>query len=494
MTTRNWPQMRVGEISEVKLGKMLSSKVREAGLVQVPYLRNENVRWGTIRFDDVKVLGLRPDEIPRYSVEPGDLLICEGGEPGRCAVYKGKPGAYAYQKALHRLRPKAGTIRAELLQYWFEHLATTGALASKIAQTTIQHLPLERIVQVEVPVPPARQQNELLRALDLHLTRIDEGVTSLARAAKSLKAYRTAVLAAACEGRLVPTEADLARRQRRSFEPADALLARILEERQARWERDQLGRAKAKGASLKDDKSRKKYQPAGAALPSERLVPEGWMMAGLSEVADIQLGQQRAPIHAAATETVPYIRAANITWRGLDLSDVKRMGFPDRARYRLERGDVLLSEASGSASEVGKPAIWRGEIPDACYQKTLIRVRAIGDGLSPEWLHLQFLADAVLGRFAAMAPGVGILHLTAERMLRWPIAVAPLEEQRRVLTEVDRLMSFADDAERSIKANLVRARELRRAVLRDAFNGGLVPPPARSRPERADKVETQPRW
>jgi len=80
--------------------------------------------------------------------------------------------------------------------------------------------------------------------------------------------------------------------------------------------------------------------------------------------------------------------------------------------------------------EAGKPAIWRDEVPGACYQKTLIRVRAIDHhSLLPEYLRLVFLRDCVTGKFARLAPGVGIVHLTAERMLPWPIPLPPISEQ-----------------------------------------------------------------
>ena len=116
---------------------------------------------------------------------------------------------------------------------------------------------------------------------------------------------------------------------------------------------------------------------------------EQWMKMPLAKASEVQLGQQRSPIHAAATEQLPYIRAANVTWDGLDLLSVKRMGFPNPDRYRLQVGDVLLAEASGSANEVGKPSIWNGEIPGACYQKTLIRIRARADLLTPRFVLLS---------------------------------------------------------------------------------------------------------
>jgi type I restriction enzyme S subunit len=194
-----------------------------------------------------------------------------------------------------------------------------------------------------------------------------------------------------------------------------------------------------------------------------------WRPVPLREVADVQLGQQRAPVHAADLNQIPYIRAANVTWRGLDLSDVKSMGFPNAARYRLARGDILLAEASGSANEVGKPAIWRDEIPGACYQKTLIRVRCRQEHLSYEFAYYFFLHTCLSGRFARLAPGVGILHLTAERMMVWPTLAPPLPIQASTVAEIDRRLSIVREVEAEVDANLARAVALTQAVLARSF-------------------------
>ena len=151
------------------------------------------------------------------------------------------------------------------------------------------------------------------------------------------------------------------------------------------------------------------------------------------------------------------------------------MGFPDPERYLLREGDVLLSEASGSASEVGKPAIWRGEIAGCCYQKTLLRARPASHEVSSDWLYLCFLADALLGRFARMAPGVGILHLTAERMRSWPVALPPREEQDRVIAQTARCLSVLKRRETDCKEASLTLENLERAILAKAFRGELAP-------------------
>jgi type I restriction enzyme S subunit len=194
-----------------------------------------------------------------------------------------------------------------------------------------------------------------------------------------------------------------------------------------------------------------------------------WRPVPLREVADVQLGQQRAPVHAADVNPIPYVRAANVTWQGLDLNDVKSMGFPNVARYRLAYGDILLAEASGSANEVGKPAVWRDEIPGACYQKTLVRVRCRPNRLNFEFAYYFFLHTCRSGHFARLAPGVGILHLTAERMLVWPTTAPPLPVQASVVGEIERRLSIVREVDAQVDANLKRAGALRQAVLACAY-------------------------
>ncbi len=219
--------------------------------------------------------------------------------------------------------------------------------------------------------------------------------------------------------------------------------------------------------------SLKRYRASVLKAAMERQLVDGaavpWNVVALSRASEVQLGQQRAPVHAGATDQVPYIRAANVTWEGLDLTNVKTMGFPNPDRYRLQVGDVLLAEASGSASEVGKPSMWNGEISGACYQKTLIRIRPKADVLLPRFVYYFFLRTSMSGQFARLAPGVGILHLTAERMLDWPIAIPPFTEQHRIVAEVDRRLSIVREVEVEVDANLQRARALRQSIFSAAF-------------------------
>lgn len=457
----------------------------------VPVLRISSVRAGRVNLCDVRYILADKSEFDPFTVVRDDILFTRYNGTrelvGVAACMPDVQGRLLHPDKLIKVRVPLEQCAPRFVA-WAANVGASRRFIEGRIRTTAGQAGISGgdLRQLPLPLAPRAEQDRIVAVIEQHLSDIDAGVASLERVLANLKRYRAAVLKAACEGRLVPTEAELARKEGREHEPGDVLLRRILHERRARWEAEQLAKMKARGQVPRDDRWMARYEePEGPDASDLPKLPEGWAWAKLGSVADVQLGQQRAPVHAAAEVTYPYVRAANITWRGLDLSDVKQMGFPDPERYRLAPGDVLLSEASGSPSEVGKPAIWRGEIPGCCYQKTLLRVRSYCPDLASEWLHLGFMRDALLGRFAKMAPGVGILHLTAERMLEWSVAIAPIAEQRRILTEVARLQSITDEMEQGVNVQLARARRLRQSVLKSAFEGKLVPQDPNDEPASA---------
>ncbi|MFV2108375.1 restriction endonuclease subunit S [Micromonospora sp. LOL_015] len=202
-------------------------------------------------------------------------------------------------------------------------------------------------------------------------------------------------------------------------------------------------------------------------------LPRGWEWAALNEIAEVRLGRQRSPKNHSGTHMRPYLRAANVSWDGLKLDDVKEMNFTDDEleTYRLLPGDIVVGEASGSPGEVGKPAIWNGEITDCCFQNTLIRVRSLGP--DPRYLLYFLRSEALRGAFVAESRGVGIHHLGAARLSSWHVPVPPLAEQRRIVSLLDRHFSGLDSTEELIEQAKKRIRRLRSVLASRAFSGDL---------------------
>jgi len=173
----------------------------------------------------------------------------------------------------------------------------------------------------------------------------------------------------------------------------------------------------------------------------------------------------------------PYLRAANVTWNGLALDDVKEMHFSpsEVATFRLASGDILLSEASGSASEVGKPAMWRNEINDCCFQNTLLRVRT--RYLESAYLFWFFKWLALSGQFARGSRGVGIHHLGAKALSEWNVPVPPLPEQDRIVAAIEEQFSRLDAgvaALERVHQNLSRMRSAAFALIANSVDARVT--------------------
>jgi len=172
-----WPVRSLGEVAQTSLGKMLD-KGKLKGLPRVPYLRNINVQWGRVDTHDLLEMELADDERERFGVRAGDLLVCEGGEIGRCAIWHGRADYVAYQKALHRIRP-GKSLDVRFLRYLLEHHSFNGTLASLATGSTIAHLPQEQLKRVPVPLPSRDEQCHIVDLLEDHLSRLDAGESYL---------------------------------------------------------------------------------------------------------------------------------------------------------------------------------------------------------------------------------------------------------------------------------------------------------------------------
>ena len=199
---------------------------------------------------------------------------------------------------------------------------------------------------------------------------------------------------------------------------------------------------------------------------TDSIPPSRWQHVRLGEVAEVRLGRQRSPQRAIGDRMKPYLRAANVTWAGLVLDDVKQMDFTaeESVSYELRAGDLLLSEASGSPMEVGKPAQYRGEIDGCCFQNTLIRVR-LPEFLSPDFYERYFRQQALIGRFAENSRGMGINHLGAKKLAGWLIPVPSRSEQQTIVAKVDQLNQLCDKLEARQQARHQLASRLRASSL-----------------------------
>lgn len=204
-------------------------------------------------------------------------------------------------------------------------------------------------------------------------------------------------------------------------------------------------------------------------------LPAGWTWTTIGEVADVQLGRQRSPKNHSGSHMRPYLRSANVTWAGIDVTDVKEMNFePSEAlTFELQAGDLLLNEASGSPNEVGKPAIWQGEVEGCCFQNTLLRVRSRGPATA--YLYWYCRAAALGGEFGKAGRGVNIRHLGKRGLTSFSIPLPPAEEQHRIIAAIDAYSTSLDFAESAVFAAQSRLRALERSIITES-SATLDPP------------------
>lgn len=331
------------------------------------------------------------------------------------------------------------------------------------------------ITQFATSLPPRQEQDRIVAEIDQQFTRLDAATAALKRVQANLRRYRASVLKAACEGRLVPTEAELARKEVRDYEPAEQLLQRILRERRARWESATLAKMIASGKPPKDDRWKQKYKepvaPDTSALPK---LPEGWCWASLSELSwACDYGMSNKCGYEG--EGPPVLRIPNIQSGQIDFCDLKRAMRPMAVTEGddLKPGDLLIIRTNGSKNLIGRCAlIERSFERVTLHASYLIRFRTLTVG---HWL--RDIWDSSFNRssieaLAATSAGQYNVSMTVLEKLAFPIPpLAEIERLRFKLTDGNLALRRAEAA---TDENLLRARSLRSGILSSAFAGQLT--------------------
>ncbi len=188
------------------LGKMLDSK-RITGNYLLPYLRNVDVQWDQVNIKDLPTMDIPPDEYERYTVQQGDLLVCEGGEVGRCALWAGDLTKCGFQKALHRLRPQNTGQDVPRFMHYVLRAAVKGNAFNDGHLSTIAHLTGDKLRAHRFPFPPVAEQESLVSFLDTVLKQADREVSRIHRQIDLLHEYRTRLIADVVTGKLDVREA-----------------------------------------------------------------------------------------------------------------------------------------------------------------------------------------------------------------------------------------------------------------------------------------------
>ena len=444
-----WTVVNLGETCDIVQGQSPPGETYNTEGAGLPFLQGKG------EFGDISPTAVKWCSAPTKIAEPDDVLIsvrAPVGPTNLCSVQS------CIGRGLAAVRPY-GNIPPRFVLYGLR--ASEAGLRAKATGTTFEAIRGEDLRTHPLPLPPLAEQYRIVAEIEKQLTRLDASVAALRRARANLKRYRASVLKDACEGRLVPTEASLARAEGREYEPAGQLLQRILEERRARWESQEKRRGTYKEPATPDT----------SALPE---LPEGWVWAsGEQLAATIRNGLSQKPEGAQGT---PILRISAVRPLAVDLEDVRWIAdgrnFND---YRIAEGDLLFTRYNGNPALVGTCGLVRSVARDTLHPDKLIRVTLIESSVMPKFIQVvanvgssrQFLST----RTRTTAGQSGISGLDLKQM---PLPLPPLAEQDRIVVEVERGLSVVQQAEAILDVSLRRAERLRQSVLKRAFEGKLV--------------------
>jgi type I restriction enzyme S subunit len=403
----------------------------------------------------------------------GPLPIIIFGDHTRRVKFIDFPFAVGAQ-GVKLLRP-----RSNYFPKFLSYLLPTRDLANRGYSRHFQYLR-----KLPFVLAPFQEQVRIVGEIEKQFTRLDAAVAALRRVQANLKRYRASVLKAACEGRLVPTEAELARREGRSYEPASVLLERILSERCARWETSYLARFQDVGKQGADWKA--KYQkpepPDAEGLP---LPPEGWVWATAEQLSDetraitygvIKLGKQ-------VEGGIPTLRSSDVRHLRLDPEGVKRISPEIAQNYRrtfLRGGEILITVRGTLGGVVVVPKSCKGHN----ISREVAMIALVDEEVGPAvafFIGSTHLQNWLLRR----TKGIAYTGINIETLKQLPIPFPPKSEQVRLTAEVDRRLSIVEEIEAQIVTDLKRAERVRQSVLKHAFEGVLVPQDPNDEPASA---------
>jgi len=400
----------------------------------------------------------------------GDVLY------GRLRPYLNKvarPDFDGLASAEFMVFPDQAHLRSSFLKYRL-NARDFVSFASRLNAGDRPRVDFDQIGGFEILLPPPSEQQRIANKLDELISDLDAGTAALKRTRENLKRYRAAVLKAAVEGRLT----EKWRSDHPDVEPASKLLERILAERRKRWEEAQLRRYAEKRQSTPKEWREKYPEPISPVTADLPPLPKQWCWATLDQIAEIvggiTKGQKRA--NGSATRRVPYLRVANVQRGFLDLGEMKLIEATKEEidELRLTRGDVLFNEG-GDRDKLGRGWVWEEQLPECIHQNHVFRARLYSPHVQPKFVSIH---GNTFGRMWFQRAGKQSVNLASINMgilKRFPVPLAPIEEQQVIVTAIEQELSVLDQSTTSVERETVRASVLRQSIFKSAFEGKLVP-------------------
>lgn len=400
---QGWVWARVDDVADCALGKMLD-KVKNEG-TPYPYLRNQNVRWGDFDLNDIMKMRFKSQEKERFEVHSGDLIMCEGGEPGRCAIWNHPEVQMMYQKALHRIRPYK-SVSVTYLYNVFQWLCGHSDFSSYFTGSTIKHLPADVLTKILIPVPPCAEQLRISAEIERWFAVIDEIEAGKVDLEQLIDRAKAKVLSLAIAGKLVGQDT--------SDEVAEAMLKRI----------------------------NPSWQPADTSHYEN--LPEGWTITTLGAVGRWMAGGTPSRHNKAYYGgSIPWLKIADLNDSEIQVfqESITEEAVLNSSAKKLPKESILLA----MYGSIGKLGILK--IDGATTNQAIC---ACTEYIGLEQKFLFYLLMSLKPYFISQSGGGVQANISKDIIVKTVIPLPPLEEQKRIVTKIEELFGALD----AIKAEL----------------------------------------
>ena len=410
----DWGVSTVGAEFSIQLGKMLDAE-KNVG-VPKPFLGNRAVQWGRIDLTDIGEIKLTPSDLQRFRLRKGDLLVCEGGEIGRAAVWQQSIEECYYQKALHRLRPIRG-YNVQLMFNMLQRLASTGFLLNFVTQTSIAHLPKDKFETVPIPVPPTIAEQEAIAE---------------------------------------------------ALSDADALIESL---------KQLLGKKRLlKQGAMQELLTGKKRLPGFEINPGYKqtevgVIPEDWETPELGDVLkSTQLGGNYK--NSERETSWPLIKMGNLGRGSIKLDKLEFID-PSQSptsRDRLRKDDVLFNTRN-TLDLVGKVALWRDELPEAFFNSNIMRMEFNEARVSSKrFMNYILNTPQSLTRLRGIAIGTtSVAAIYGRDLVKVKVPLPTGTEQEALAA----LLSDMDADLAALETKLTKARQIKQGMMQELLTGRI---------------------
>ncbi len=437
---KGWSWCRLNSIAMFELGKTLDT-AKNTGTYK-PYLRSVNVRWNSVDLNDINCMKFEPDELARYSIKKGDLLICEGGDVGRSCVWEKDEEIY-YQNALHRVRFYMN-INPYFYMYIMMYYANSGKLQEICKGVTIKHLTRTTLLTLLFPLPPQNESLNIINKIlefDSILQNLEENKNDISYL---ISCAKSKILDLAIRGKLVPQDPN--------DEPASVLLERIRAEKEELLKQGKIKRDNKESIIFRGDDN-SYYQNVGEDMIdiSDELpfdIPDSWCWGKFKDIVIINPRNKLDDDMEASFIPMPLIEdgySGNHSFEIRKWKDIKS-GFS-----HFKDGDVGIAKIT-PCFENRKSVVFKNLCNGYGAGTTELHVlRPYKNTILAEFLLIyakthRFIEDGK----QTFSGAVGQQRIGKEYIETVYFPIPPLQEQQRIIKRINNLFNYLNVIEAAL--------------------------------------------